>query len=667
MVSFLAVLLLLAPVAAADVRLPRIFGDHMVLQSGRELPVWGWAAAGEKVTVAVAGKTAEATAGGNGKWKATLPALKPGGPFEMTVKGKNTITFKDVVVGEVWLCSGQSNMDVPVGPGAKWWKGVLDCKEELAKANKPNVRVFQVAYTWKRAPIEDVNGKWVVSTPEVAAKFPATAYFFASHLHQELQRPVGVIVAAMGGMPIEQFTPNSGQAFWYNGMIAPVIPYGITGATWYQGETNLWVGDGMNYFAKQKTLVERWRKNWGQGDFSFYLVQIAPLGYGDDAQRLARFWEAQAKTLSMPNTGIASTMDIGDIKDVHPRNKRGVGERLALWALAKDYGRDVVCSGPLYKSMKIVRDTVRVSYDYVGSGLESRDGKPLTWFEIAGEGAEGFVPAKAVIRGKTVVVSSEKITRPTAVRFAWNHLAQPNLQNKDGLPAFPFRSCSTAPTFAGRPLFVDATSVQLACKESNGVIRYTRNGATPTKRSPKYTKPIRITETTTVRARFFRTGGPASVVVSATYTKGKPRKHDGLTLVPGVRYDYYEGQWNAVPDFAALKPKKSGVAEGFSIAPRDRNDDFGFRFTGYLEIKTAGKYTFQTASDDGSKLSVNGKEIVNNDGVHGVVAKAGAIDLEPGMHKIVVTFFERAGGEGLFVKYKGPGISMQELPCWGER
>jgi len=654
--------------ARADVRLPKIFGNHMVLQQGWPLAVWGWAAAGEEVKVTIAGNTATTTAGQDGKWKVRLPALMCHGPVEMRVQGKNNaVTFTDVLVGEVWFCSGQSNMEVPVGlrPGLDWWKGVANYEQELKTASRPTLRLFLIAPTWERTPIEDVQGKWEVCTPETAARFSGTAYFFGRKLNQELGQPVGLIQAAVGGMPIEQFTPPPDQAFWYNGMIAPIIPYAIRGAIWYQGETNYWAGDGMNYFPKQKKLVETWRKNWQQGDFPFYLVQIAPMDQADNRYGLPRFWEAQAKTLSLPHTGIVSTTDIGDVHDVHPRNKQGVGERLARWALARDYGRDVVCSGPTYKSMRIDGNKVRITFGNVGSGLESRDGNPLTEFEMAGDG--DFVPATAAIDGNEVVLSSKDILLPTMVRLGWHCTANPNLQNKEGLPAYPFRTCSSAPDIKGRRLFSERTVVQLTAAEPSGTIHYTLDGSAPTVRSAWYTEPFIVQGTTTVRARYFRDDGVPSNAVLAVFTKVSPRQYNGQTLALGLRYEYYEGQWSSLPDFSQLKPSGTGTVEDFELTPRKRDDHFAFRFTGLLEIKEPGEYVFQTASDDGSKLFVDEREVVNNDGLHGVVAKEGTVRLDPGMHKITVTYFEGASGEALTVKFKGPKIPLQEIPCWQER
>ena len=449
----------------------------------------------------------------------------------------------------------------------------------------------------------------------------------------------------------------------FNAMIHPLVPFTVRGAIWYQGESNL--SDGMLYAQKKKALVEGWRKVWNDDELSFYWTQLAPYTYGGDPLQLPRIWEAQTMAMSIPRTGMAVITDIGNPKDIHPRNKQDVGLRLALCALAKDYGKDLIYSGPLYKSMKVEGSKLRVSFDHVGEGLESRDGELLDWFEIAGDGE--YVPAKAVIDGKTVVVSSDKVKNPTAVRFAWHQLAEPNLRNKAGLMANAFRTTATAPTITARPLFVDDCTVELACAESDGVIRYTTDGSTPTDKSAAYTKALKLTETTSVKARFYRNTGMKSVVANATVEKVSPRKHDGKTLVPGARYDYYEGEWKMLPDFATLTPKTSGIADGFSIAAQERKDNFAFRFSGYVDIKEAGEYTFQTTSDDGSKLFIDGNEIVNNDGLHAMVAKSGAVALKPGMIKIEVGYFEATYQEGLKVSYKVPGGSLEAIPVWCEK
>ncbi|MFP6871963.1 MAG: sialate O-acetylesterase, partial [Verrucomicrobiales bacterium] len=664
---FILAVMVLAPIpAAADVRLPRIFGNHMVLQRGIKLPVWGWAEAGEKLTLTLTGRDlnikVDATADGGGKWRLELPVLKAGGPYVMTVAGSNSVTFNNVMAGEVWLCSGQSNMEVPVGlmHGAAWWKGVLNYQQELAAADNPKLRLFKVATTWQRAPIQDVNGTWAVSSPATAASFSGTGFFFGRKLVKDLDVTVGLIAAAVGGMPIEQFSPHSGQAFWYNGMIAPVIPYGIRGAIWYQGETNFWAGDRANYFDKQKALIDSWRQIWKQGDFPFYLVQLAP-GLGD---RLPLFWEAQARTLTVKNTGIASTNDIGG-DPVHPRDKRGVGERLALWALAKDYGRDISFCGPTFKSMKVDGHMIRVNFSNTGAGLKTRNNEPLDGFEVAGDGK--FFPAKAVIKGDTVLVASKKVPKPALVRLGWHHLSNTNLQNSDGLPAFPFRIGSSAPEISGKRLFSKLSTITLKAVEGNGSIHYSLDGTLPDKKSPVYTDAIKVSKTTAIRARFYRGDGVMSNVAEAIFSKAEPRKYGVKTLNLGVSYKYYEGSWGTLPQFGSLKVLKTGIADGFNLTMADRADGYALAFTGYLDVQEPGLYTFQTTSDDGSALLVDGQLVVDNNGIHPAVTKSGELELRKGWRKIDVFFFEGSGGEALSVQYKGPDTPLQALPCWCEQ
>ena len=488
--------------ARADVRLPHVIGSNMVLQRDTPIRFWGWAAPNEKVTVVCAGMEASATADSRGEWPLSLPPLAAGGPHTVTVRGTNTIELTNVLVGEVWVCSGQSNMEMGIGV-------CFDAEQEIAKADHPEIRLFDVPKVPAGEPARDVNAAWKACSPATVAEggwggFSAVAYYFGCQIHQELGVPVGIIDTSWGGTLIEPWTPPAGFAAvpavqnfldiiaqanadyrtalsaatdaiaewvpvarqalatggqvpappaWpdhplnspgqptglYNGMIHPLIPFTIRGAIWYQGESNR--ADGMLYHEKMKALIAGWRSTWQQGEFPFYYVQLAPFIYGnDDPAILPRCWEAQTATLAVKNTGMAVTVDISELRDIHPRNKRDVGKRLALWALAKDYGKtDLVYSGPLYKSMEVAGDKVRLSFDHTGSGLVSRDGKDLSWFEIAGAD-KVFVPAQAAIDGASVLVWSEKVAAPVAVRFGWSQEAEPNLSNKEGLPAAPFRT-----------------------------------------------------------------------------------------------------------------------------------------------------------------------------------------------------------------------------------
>jgi sialate O-acetylesterase len=502
-VSVIVAALGFAGSAAADVRLPHVISSHMVLQRDVPAAIWGWAEPDEAVSVDLDGKAVATKAGADGKWAVKLAPMPAGGPHKIIVSGKNKIEIEDVLFGEVWICSGQSNMDFGM-------KSVRNADQEIASAKYPQIRLMWITYKTAPETTDDIEAVWKPCSPETIVTggfwnggFSAVAYFFGRDLHKELNVPVGLIHTAWGGTRIEPWTPREGFApdaqfkdivkqideatpnfnkaiektiagveAWlpkakdaskagkpvptppewpkhvldnngqptglYNAMIHPFIPYAIRGAIWYQGESNL--KDGMLYRDKMKALISGWRTVWGQGEFPFYFVQIAPFTYGEAPDLLPRLWEAQAAALEIPNTGMASITDIGELKDIHPKNKQDVGHRLALCALAKTYGKEgIVYQGPAYKSMAVEGGAVRVKFEGVGGGLASRDGKPLTWFEIAGADKK-FVPAEATIDGDSVTVRAEKVAEPVAVRFCWTQTAEPNLMNKEGLPANPFRT-----------------------------------------------------------------------------------------------------------------------------------------------------------------------------------------------------------------------------------
>jgi sialate O-acetylesterase len=449
-------MVLAATVAPAAVKLPAVIGDNMVLQRGQPVPIWGWADKGEEVTVALAGQTLTTKADDDGHWKVIVAKLDVGQPLEMTVKGSsgNTITVNNVLVGEVWVCSGQSNMHWTFNAG----HGVMNNDAEVAAAKYPGIRMFTVAKGGAAKPAADVGGTWLPITPENLAVgggngASALAYLFGKELHKTLGVPVGLINTSVGGTPAEFWTSrkaleanpalkplaNGQSSNLYNGMIAPLIPYAIRGAIWYQGESN--VPAAHQYRTLFPAMIANWRVDWGQGDFPFGFVQLAPFRYGgQDPANCAELWEAQVMTLkSVPNTGMAVTMDIGDVKDIHPRNKQEVGRRLALWALAKVYGRELAYSGPIYKSMAIDGSKIRLQFDYAGGGLIASDGKPLRDFTIAGADQK-FLSAVAEIDNGSIVVHSEQVAEPVAVRYAWRDDATPNLANKEGLPASSFRT-----------------------------------------------------------------------------------------------------------------------------------------------------------------------------------------------------------------------------------
>ena len=455
--------------ARADVKLPKVIASHMVLQQKLPLPIWGTADAGEEVTVSLGDNKASTKAGADGKWSVKLKAMTAGGgPLELVVKGKNEIKLTDILIGEVWVASGQSNMEWSV-------QDSTNPQEEIAAAKYPNIRIFHVKKVPAVTPQDEVvlDREWSECSPATIGNFSAVAYFFGRHIHQELNVPVGLINTSWGGTAIEPWTPIVGfesveslkpiaeqvkaqqakpegvqpsagaPSHLYNGMVHGVQPFAIRGALWYQGESNR--GQGVAYEQRMHALINGWRTVWNQGDFPFLFVQIAPYKYvkppmTDPNNLLPQIWEAQTKTLALKNTGMAVTTDITNLDDIHPKNKQDVGKRLALWALAKTYGKEgLVYSGPLYKSSKVEGNKIRIEFDHVGGGLKSRDGQPLSWFTIAGKEGD-FVEATAAIDGNSVVVSSDRIVEPAAVRFGWNELAEPNLMNAESLPAGPFRT-----------------------------------------------------------------------------------------------------------------------------------------------------------------------------------------------------------------------------------
>jgi sialate O-acetylesterase len=428
---------LLSPGAYADVKLPAIFASHMVLQRDVPVPVWGTADAGEQVQLQWDGKPAgTAVADAEGKWKITLGALQVGGgAHTLTVHGRNTVKLENVLVGEVWLGSGQSNMEWSLA-------STLNAPAVIAAANHPEVRLFHVPKVQAPKPAEDVKAQWAVCAPESVRGFSGVLYYFGTKLQEELKVPVGLINSSWGGSPIEPWTVREGvSGGMYNGMIAPLLPFPVRGILWYQGETNVLKKNGFEYLSKMDDLISGWRTAWGSPNMPFHFVQIAPWQGKYEEEELPKLWEAQAAALKIANTGMVVTTDLVDnITDIHPKNKKDVGHRLALWALAKDYKRPgIVYSGPLFREQKVEGNKIRVLFAHTAGGLKSRDEKPLNGFEISG--ADGvYVPATAVIDGKDVVVSAEGVASPKHVRFAWSNTAQPNLANSEGLPASPFRS-----------------------------------------------------------------------------------------------------------------------------------------------------------------------------------------------------------------------------------
>ncbi len=452
----LAVIVCCSRGALAALTVASMFSDHAVLQADMPVPVWGRAAAGAKITVTFASASVDATADDSGKWRATLPAMhasKDAG--ELVVKsGDESKKFSDILVGEVWLGSGQSNMVLTMPKTS-------DADKYIAQGDNPQIRLFIVGRVPSTDPAENVKGEWVVCSPKTLPPFSAVLYHFGRNLNDQLHVPIGLIDSAVGGTPIQAWMPADtlgpspatqlnpkGVAVpalqpdhLFNGMIHPLIPYAIRGVVWYQGENNVQQGDQSQYAHDLKLMVDAWRSRWHEGDFPFLFVQLPPFGkYRSVRTALPEMWEQQTRALTMiQNSAMAPTGDLGELDNIHPKNKHEVGRRLSRIALVRVYGKpSEVIEGPMYKSHEIEGSTIRVHFTGVGSGLKSRDDKPLTNFEIAG--ADGaFVPADAKIDGDDVVVSSDKVKDPTMLRFAWDEAAVPNLENKEGLPATAFR------------------------------------------------------------------------------------------------------------------------------------------------------------------------------------------------------------------------------------
>ena len=444
LLSFVAIVLGVVESASAEVKLPAIFSEGAVLQRDIQVPVWGTATPNADITVTLGDEKQTAKVDAMGKWAVKLSSHKAGGPHVLNVSeaGGNSVAVKDIQFGEVWIASGQSNMHWTFSHNIK------DKEKELDAANDPLLRQFTVKKRNAPQPTSDTSGKWLGANRENLLVdgqngCSAVGYFFARALRKELGVPVGIINASVGGTPIQAWSPKGGL---YNNMIHPLAPFAIRGAIWYQGEANVSVG--MGYVDMKKNMVTAWRDLWGQGEFPFYFVQLAPYTYATrpnskvPAHALPLFWEAQTKIpKSLSKSGMVVITDlVENVNDIHPSNKQDVGARLASLALANDYGQSSrVQSGPAFKSVMKEGATMRVQFDHVHGGLVSRDGKPLTHFLIAGEDKK-FVPAEAKIDGDSVVVSSNEVPNPVAVRFAWDEKATPNLANKDGWPANSFRS-----------------------------------------------------------------------------------------------------------------------------------------------------------------------------------------------------------------------------------
>jgi sialate O-acetylesterase len=505
----------------ADIRLPAVIGDHMVLQQQRRVPLWGWADPGETVRVQASWSTAAITitAGPDSRWQVELSTPVAGGPHTLTIAGKTVITLKDVLVGEVWLCSGQSNMQMPLRhPTPGYTDPVLNHEQEIANADHPDIRLFLVPYTASDVPLEEGKGEWKRCTPESVERFTAIGYFFGRELRERLGLPIGLVSASQGASALESWTSHdvlAGDAEYapileryqdalrdlpaamrkfeadtkawealspeqqaiqvrpwrpfgdykfcapstlYNGMIHPVIPFALRGVIFYQGEENaIWTLDYHKLFAR---MIRSWRDAWKNPDLRFLYAQLTSYDV-NQLTPIARYWvewhpngakkasisddswarvqEAQLKTLDVPHTGMAVTIDLGHPTNIHPPQKQEVAHRLALWALAKTYRKPSVYSGPIYRSMHRNGDRAVIAFEPLQSPLAAKGVSFLKGFTVAGEDRV-FRAAQARIDGDEVIVWSAEVRRPVAVRYAWGSYPEHSLANEAGLPASPFRT-----------------------------------------------------------------------------------------------------------------------------------------------------------------------------------------------------------------------------------
>jgi len=444
--------------AVAMVKPNALFSDNAVLQQGCAVPVWGTASDGEKVTVSL-GKQVVSTIAVGGRWMVRLNPLKAGGPFTMTITGDNTVDVRNVMVGEVWIASGQSNMEWPLAMSTGGPEGAAASKD-------PMLRLLTVPDNPCPKPIGEVDVSWQECSPETSPSFSGIAYFFARNLRRSLKVPVGIIDASHGGTRIETWIPSRAvedaselrrqarmflpneelvvqnrPSVNYNGMIAPLIPYAFKGALWYQGETNANLGVAFTYRGLLTTMIRTWRDDWGQGDFPFLVVQL-PAAYKPSDEPKESAWAElrEAQSLAVGDCARAAMVVCVEYgaEDLHPRDKEPFGARLELTAEAVGYGRRVAHQGPTYRSMRVAGDSIALSFENTSGGLTARGGEP-SGFTIAGADHK-FFNARAEIRGRSVLVRSDRVPRPVAVRYGWADWPAGNLVNGVGFPAAPFRT-----------------------------------------------------------------------------------------------------------------------------------------------------------------------------------------------------------------------------------
>lgn len=570
-----------------DIKLPAIIDDNMVLQQQFETPIWGWAKPGTKILIQPewTKKKYKVKTNNEGRWIIEIKTPKAGGPYHIKI---NEITLKNVMIGEVWLCSGQSNMQWTLSNSK-------NAEYEIEHTKYPDIRLFYVARQFADNPKIDCYGKWSECNPKSAKTFSAVAYFFGRQLYNELNLPIGLIHSSWGGTPAEAWTrrevlksdsdlqvylerfqdkienakpgqlprDKNSPSSLYNAMIAPLIPYGIKGAIWYQGEANR--KEARLYEKVFPAMIKNWRDDWGQGQFPFYFVQIAPFDYETPIVGAA-LRDAQRKTMALPNTGMAVTLDIGNPDNIHPKNKQDVGKRLALWALAKDYGQEnMVFSGPLYKSKEVENNKIRIHFDYVDGGLVKK-GEKLNNFEIAGTNLD-FHNAQAKIDGNSIVVFAEQVEKPAHVRYAFHNVVEPHLFNKAGLPASSFRTDDS-------PIITESVNItgkydkntkkfKVVMKGNNNKIFYTINGENPDKKSVQYKDTLEFDNTVHLKARLYKNGLPSVDIAECKllYHKGLEKE---LTLQNKYHPDYSaNGEFTLIDGLVGSDNFRDGRWQGF--------------------------------------------------------------------------------------------------------
>jgi len=558
-----------------SVRLPALLADGMVLQQRSEVTLWGQADPGERIRIQAGWRKApvQTTAGRDGRWQVKVPTPGAGGPYRIVFQGRTRVTLKDVLIGEVWVCSGQSNMEWTLDM-LGGWAALPAERASLGVHGDPGLRLCTIPKTLSATPREDCKTAWHTATPEQALPFSAVAYFFGRELRRHLKVPVGLISSAWGGTEAECWTPREWLAkdpalvstlydsggeqpnrpsVLYNAMIHPLRRYTLRGVIWYQGESN--TANADLYDRLFPTLIRSWRAAWGQGDFPFYFVQIAPYLYAEYPPTSAYVRDAQRRALALSNTGMAVTLDIADPSDLHPKAKPEIARRLALWALSRTYHQKVLAvSGPLLREAVPEAGGMRLRFDHTEGGLKAHDGT-LHGFQVAAKGGP-FLDAEARIEGQDVLVSHREVPAPAEVRYGFSHAPVASLFNGAGLPASPFQTET-------RPLLLRRTDCQarwdvakrvaqvgFACADPRVRIRVTSDGRDPGPADPVFTETLTFTTATHLRARAFLEGHGSEFIHDLRFTPhlglGKtatlaPAPHPRYPGTPGCLLDGFEG------------------------------------------------------------------------------------------------------------------------------